>query len=533
MLEFDAIIIGAGHNGLTCACYLAKAGLNVLVLEEYQSIGGMTITEEITIPGFKSDIHAFGYQLANFSPVPFELQLSNYGFELINPQVSISHIFPNGQYIAIYPSIENTIKSIEKFSIEDGKAWNSLYNTYLSAKPKIIDSINSPPTHLNITKDIEDASIEIGGEEYRKQLQSMRSWCNENFESDEARVLFGTFAAFVGLSPDDARGGDLCFLFSTMIQDKGNKVVKGGFGNLPLSLTKYLESKGSKIMTKSKVIEIIIENRRAIGVRLSDGRIIKAKRVVASSTDPHTLIINLIGEDNVEKTISRDIKRIEWGDSTLGIYLALSNKLKYKAGDEINKAAQVHFSPPTLEYFSKVFYQCRSGILPENPIPIMSNDSAMDPSRVPVGKHLIKFLIPNVPYHIKNHTTKEGKSTQWEEIKEQYADSIVEMVTKDYIPNLKEEIIKKTILSPIDYEKRPSTSIKGTLSCGSLLPYQSKSMRPIPQMSNYKVPGIGNIYLCGAGSHPGPGVSMAPGRNAAQVILRDLGIDFKKIISTT
>ena len=113
--EFDAVVMGAGHDGLTCACYLARAGLKIPVLEEYCSIGGMTITEEITLPGFKSDVHAFGYQLANLPPVPTELEHGNYGFELINPEISFSHVFPNGKYAAMFPSIEKTIGSI-KFS---------------------------------------------------------------------------------------------------------------------------------------------------------------------------------------------------------------------------------------------------------------------------------------------------------------------------------------------------------------------------------------------------------------------------------
>jgi beta-carotene ketolase (CrtO type) len=192
----DAIIVGAGHNGLTCAAYLAKAGLKVLVLEEYRSIGGMTITEEITLPGFKSDVHAFGYQLANLSPVPYELDLQRHGFELIHPEISFSHIFPNGQYISMYPSIDKTIKSIEKFSTKDSKTWYKILNEYLSNLKSVISSINSPPTTLQKSDKYSEA------EEYREQLQSMRSWCDENFESDVVKVMFGTFAAFVGLSPE-------------------------------------------------------------------------------------------------------------------------------------------------------------------------------------------------------------------------------------------------------------------------------------------------------------------------------------------
>ena len=167
---FDAIIVGAGHNGLTCAAYLAKAGLKVLVLEEYHSIGGMTITEEITLPGFKSDVHAFGYQLANLSPVPHELDLQRYGFELIHPEICLSHIFPNGKYISMYPSIDKTIKSINKFSAVDGKSWYKIFNEYLSRRQSVISSINSPPRRFQTNDDYSEA------EEYREHLQSMRSW---------------------------------------------------------------------------------------------------------------------------------------------------------------------------------------------------------------------------------------------------------------------------------------------------------------------------------------------------------------------
>jgi len=526
--EYDAIIIGAGHNGLTCGSYLAKAGLRVLVLEEYHSIGGMTITEEITLPGFKSDIHAFGYQLANASPVPIELGLDRFGFELIHPEILFSHIFPNGRYISMFRSLEKTLRSIERFSVKDAKTWYNLFNKYLLDRDKIFSSINSPPVEIISSP-----------EEYRKQHQSMRSWCDEYFESDEAKVVFGTFAAFIGLSPDDAGGGEVCHLFASIAQDKGNNVVRGGFGNLPKALTRYIESKGGVILTNASVTKIIIENNKAIGVSLTNGKNILAKRLVASSTDPSTLILKLIGQDHVDSTIVNSIKRFEWGDSVFGIYLALDGRPKYKSDQEVGGSSQIHISSATLENFSKTSYECRSGMVPSNPPSIISNESIMDPSRVPpqahgTNKHLVKVLVLSVPYDIKNYginnnTNNMDTNTDWSDIKEQYSDQIIDTITEDYIPNLKEIVLKKVTYSPVDYEKRPTTCIKGTLSCGAVLPYQSRSMRPIPQLSNYKIPSLQNVYLCGTGNHPGPGVSMAPGRNAAQVILRDLGIDFNRL----
>ena len=350
----------------------------------------------------------------------------------------------------------------------------------------------------------------------------MRSWCDENFESDEAKVVFGTFVAFVGLSPDDAGGGELCHLFASIIQDKGNNVVRGGFVNLPKALAKFIESRNGAIMTNASVTKIVIENGKAMGVILANGKSITAKKLVASSTDPSTLILKLIGEDYVDSTIINSIKRIEWGDSIFGIYLALDGRLEYRLDQEVSRSSQIHLSPPTLEYFSKIFYECRSGMIPNNPLSIMSNDSIIDPSRVPPQaegtNQLIKFLILSVPYDIKSYdigNNERAMKIDWSDIKEQYSDQIIDMITHDYIPNLKSIVSKKVSYSPVDYENKPTTCIKGTLSCGAVLPYQSGSMRPIPQLSNYRVPSLQNVYLCGSGNHPGPGVSMAPGRNAA------------------
>jgi len=528
--EYDAVVIGAGHNGLTCACYLAKAGLRVLVIEEYHVIGGMTITEEIVHQGFKSDIHAFGYQIANFSPVPTELSLSSYGFRLIMPEISFSHIYPNGKCVAMFQSLDKTINEISKYSVKDSNTWANIFKQYLKEKESIVNSINNPP-YTSKYADKRNSTETSYFQKFRSDIQSMRSWCNELFETEEIKAMFGTFSTFVGLSPDDAGGGRLCYLFSCAIQDKGNNVVEGGFGNLPLALEKYLRSNGGDILTKSKVTKILINGNRATGVQLDNGQTIAVRKVIASSIAPSSLILDLIGEQHVSSDLVRDIKHIEWGDAIYGIYMALNSAPSYKADKKVTKSAQLHLSPPGLEYFTKMFYNCRSGILSPDVLPIMSNDSMVDPSRAPIGKHLIKFLIPNVPYDIKKSERKFSEKLDWTSIKELYSNEIIDMVSENYITNLKDILLKKISLTPLDYEKRPTTSVKGTLSCGSMIPYQSNSMRPTPQLSNYKIPTLENVYLCGSGSHPGPGVSMAPGRNASKVIVTDLGLDPRNIFN--
>lgn len=514
--EYDAIVIGAGHNGLTCACYLAKAGLEVLVVEQYRSIGGMTITEEITLPGFKSDMHAFGYQLANLSPAPKELQLENWGFELIRPEISYSHVFPkkNGGYISMYRDINNTLKSIQSYSKKDAQTWKTMFDKYIANKNSIVSSINSPPFNNRLGT----GSITEDFDRYRETLQSMRSWTDEWFESEEVKVMFGSFASFVGLSPDDAGGGELSYLFASVMQDCGNNVVKGGFGNLTMALARYLQSKGGNVITNANVDKIIIKNSRAVGVKLDNGKEIGAKKLVVSSTDPATLILKHIGQEYLEKTIIDKIRKIEWGDAIMAIYVALDGPPKYYVENEVTKSAQLHLSENTVDQFAKTYCECRSGRLPSRPLAIMSNDSACDPTRTPSkGKHLIKFLILNVPYKIhrieNSGINKSGNkklnnfaNPSWDEnTKEQYGDQIMSMLEEMYISNLKKIMLKMVVYSPVDFETRPSTSVHGTLACSAMVPYQKYSMRPIPELAGYTVPSIPNIYLCGSGSHPGPG----------------------------
>ena len=184
----------------------------------------------------------------------------------------------------MYRDISKTLKSIQKYSKKDAKVWDKLFDKYKAHRECIVSSINSPPassTPPAYNQGYETEGIIESFTEYRNELQSMRSWCDEWFETEEVKVMFGTFASFVGLSPDDAGGGELSYLFASVMQDCGNNVVRGGFGNLPHSLANYLESKEGQVITNLGVEKIIIKNSRATGVRLDNGKEIAAKKLVA------------------------------------------------------------------------------------------------------------------------------------------------------------------------------------------------------------------------------------------------------------
>lgn len=522
--KYDAIVIGSGHNGLTCACYLAKAGLQVLVLEQYHSIGGMTNTEELTLPGFQSDTHAFCIQVGNFSPAIHELQLGRYGFELIYSDPCFSHVFPNGRSISVRRNVDETCQSIAQFSKMDSATWRALFERFLTVKDQIAASINTPPpSFADRTSALQN--LPGGLDEYRFQLQTFRSWCNEMFEVDETKALFGSWDLHVGTSPDDVGGASMAWLFTMVIQHFGNNVVKGGMRNLPLALAGFLEAHGGEIKTDARVNDIIVENGKAIAVCLAGGEEVEVGTLVASNVDPQQLVLHLLGEDRVGTSLAKKMRQYELGESVMVVYLALDSPVEYKAGPLAGQSAYVHPTPASLDFFSRLFYEVRRGWLPSEPFCLMCNDSARDSTRVPSGKGLMKLVVQPVPYIIKGDAAGRVKGRTWNEAKEPFADYVIEMLTRDYIPDLQHKILKRIVHSPKDLEELMPSAPQGTITHGAFVPYQVGSMRPIPELGNYRSP-ISNVYLCGSGSHPGAGVTMAPGRNAAQIIYQDLKLDF-------
>jgi beta-carotene ketolase (CrtO type) len=517
---YDAIVIGAGHNGLTCACYLAKAGLKVLVLEQYSSPGGMTISEEIAGSGFLSDIHASGYLVAKLTPAPEELELAQHGLELITPDPNWAQIFPSGRCLTVGRNLEATIASLAQFSREDAETWRDLYQRYREAKPAITTAMSTPPLPLAAEFERPDAS-----DSYRFQMQSARSWVNQSFKSSQAKTFFASCALHAALSPDDALGGAFAWLFASSVQDVGVSIVRGGMHKVSLGLAAVLKLNGGEIRTDAKVDKILVENGRAKAVRLLGGETIAVGEIVASNVDPRHLVLDLLGEQHVQPTIAKRIRQYEWGDSFFGIYAALKHPIRYAAGPQADQVGYVQAAGELIDDLSQMFTQCRAGLLPTTPMVGIINESVIDPSRAPAGRALMKFIVHFVPYRVCGDAGGRIRGADWDEIKEDYADYIVDLLTERFLPGLRDAIIARVVQSPFDLERRIPSAVHGTHQHGAFLPYQIGAMRPIPEFGHYRS-SVANLYLCGAGSHPGSGVTMAPGRNAAQVICADLKLGF-------
>ena len=525
---YDAVVIGAGHNGLTCAAYLAKAGLSVLVLDAYDRIGGQSTSEELTLPGYQSDVHAIGYQFANLSPTPEELGLAEHGFELIRSNPSMMHVFPDGTCVGLFGTIDETCESIGQFSRRDAASWRRIFEDYLKQKEMIAASVNTAPISFR-DQMAALASTPGGLDLYRFQQQSVRAWTDEVFEAPQAKMLIGAWAAHVGAAPDDGGGASIASLFNTVIQEGGNNLVKGGMHKLPKALAAVIEAHGGAVRTGARVTGIRVENDAAVALRLGDGEEIEVGKLIASSIDPRQLMLDLLGEETVGPEITAKIRRYEYGSPVMAVFLALDRPVAYKAGDLPSQSPAMHCTPARFDYLARVFLEARSGLLPSEPFFALWNEGSTDPSRIPPGKELLKFFITPVPYEIKGDSAGTIAAKTWDEAKEPFVDRLVALVERDYIPGLSRHIVARAIQTPVDSERLLPSCYRGTATHGSMVAYQMGAMRPIPELSGYRTP-VSNVYLCGSGSHPGGGISMLPGRNAAQEIYRDLGIDFAKTI---
>jgi phytoene dehydrogenase-like protein len=252
MPAYDAVVVGAGHNGLTCAAYLARAGRRVLVLERGPVIGGMTRSADLAAPGFLSDMHASGYLVARLSPTPADLGLD---IPMAVPDPNWVQVFPDGRALVIGRDVAATAASLAQFSPRDGEAWRGLYADYLEAKPAIVRGMFSAPEAL-----AETLAAPGGAAGYRGTMLSARGWAEERFESPEARLFFTSAALHFGLAPDDPMGGTLAWLFVAAIQDVGCGIVRGGMGQVGAALAAVVEASGGAVRTGAEVAEKSVVN---------------------------------------------------------------------------------------------------------------------------------------------------------------------------------------------------------------------------------------------------------------------------------
>ncbi len=517
MPNYDVVIIGGGHNGLTCGSYLAKAGLKVALFERNENIGGGCSTEEVTLPGFKHNLHSVQHGWLPMGPVFRDLDLGRY-VKYIYPQYPKATFYSGDRVLVIYRNLQRVSEEIAKFSQKDAQTYAKVYRNYKD----FIDTVlvpwffAPPPNQSDLISELEKSPE--GMELYQWMTSTPYNVYDELFESPELKTHLLARVTGLGI-PHDYHGLGLLAIMA--IIKVVNPICEGGSRNVAEGIARVFRESGGEIYKNNSVTKIILKDGRAVGVKLSDGHEVEASRCVISNLEPKQTFLNLVGMEHLDdKFISKVNAFKPDAYSIVGLHLALNEPPKYRAAKsnpDCNMALGWQMYGDSHEKHIDIFADIRRGIPPRDRAIEASSLTLFDPSQAPSGKHTA-LAWQLAPYSLR------GKGPEgWSEIKEEYGQYILEN-WREYAPNLTKDNIRGIFIHDPDSAQRYNPNfIGGGFNGGDMSADQMGNLRPMPQCSDYRTP-IKDLYLCGCSCHPAGSVSGAPGYNASGIILEDLGI---------
>jgi phytoene dehydrogenase-like protein len=521
--HYDVIVIGGGHNGLTNAAYLAKAGKKVLVLERRHLLGGAAVTEEI-IPGFL--FSECSYVVSLLRPeIIRDLDLPRHGLEIL-PLDGTFTPMPNGDHLWRMNDHGRTVREIRRHSRIDAEAYEEFSKMMTPmcrfVKP-ILSMIPPDPTTLK-PKDLMQLNFlmqrfrSLSSDERYTLIQLMTmsaaDFLDQWFETDVLKATMsasGIIGTFLGIrSPGTA----YVLLHHYMGEIDGAfrswGFSRGGTGAISNAIASAAREAGVEIRTKAGVAKIVVKDGRAVGVALTSGEEISAS-VVSSSVDPHLTFEKFLEPGELPGDFLEEVRRYKFRGSSGKVNLALDGLPEFKCmpGDGAHLRGALSISP-SVEYMERAYDDAKYGNFSRRPYVDMVIPSLTDPSVAPPGKHVMSCFVQYAPYKLAKGT--------WDDQREAFGDNVIETLS-EYIPNLKNIIVGRQVLTPLDLEREFGLT-QGNIFQGELSLEQLFFLRPVPGWAYYKTP-IESLYMCGSATHPGGGIMAAPGRIASQVILKE------------
>ncbi|VXD13901.1 FAD dependent oxidoreductase [Planktothrix serta PCC 8927] len=536
MDSYDVIIIGAGHNGLTCASYLLKAGYSVLLLEKRSVPGGAATTEEAIpeeAPGFKFNLCAIDHEFIHLGPVVEELELHKYGLEYLfcDPIVFCPH--PDGKYFLAHKSIEETCAEIGRYNARDAAKYRDFVGFWQQFINAAIPIFSAPPQSVidiagnyNISQ-LKDLFSVLGSPEKaldfaRTMLSSAEDLLNEWFDEEFLKAPLARLASELG-TPPSQKNLAVGAMMMTMRHHPGMARPKGGTGALVQALLNLIQAHGGVILTDQHVEKVLVDDGKAIGVRVANGKEYRANKGVISNIDAKRLFLHLMDAADVDDADSELRERLERrivnnNETILKIDCALSEPLRFEHHNHRDEyligSVLIADSVKQVEI---AHHDTTLGKIPDaDPSMYVVVPTMLDPTMAPEGKHTlwIEFF---APYQIAGAEGTGLKGTGWtDELKHKVADRILDKLA-EYSPNLKQSIIARRVESPAELGERLG-ALNGNYYHIDMTLEQMMFFRPLPELANYRTP-IKGLFLTGAGTHPGGSISGLPGRNCARVFL--------------
>lgn len=526
---FDAIVIGAGHNGLTTAGYLARAGLRVCVLEQRAVVGGAAVSEEFH-PGYRNSVASYVVSLLR-PEVVRDLELERHGYETI-PLRHALYLDSQGDYLLLDGSESNDRAQFEKFSpfdyddylaFEEGveRVGDLLAKQWLKAPPKLSGGgLNDLLNAVKLGLDLRRLDDEGRWRLMQFFLGAPDTIIERWFESEQVKAMIAAHILPANYASLQQPGASLSMLHHAVGAVNGVKgawgLVRGGMGGITKAMATSARAHGAVIRTDAPVARILVEGGAVAGVALADGETVRAS-VVAANTDPKRTFLTLLGEDHLPEDFARDIGAFRQESASLRLNLALRALPEFAAipGVEIGPQHQASISLiESKDHVEQAYRSARAGVPADPPIIEMLIPSTLDDTLTDrPGTHVASLLCKYMPYELA-----DGR--HWDEEKDRVVANILSWVER-FMPGIGDLVEAVQCLTPLDIE-RTFGMTRGDICHGRLEPDQLYSMRPHPQAAQYATP-VPGLYLCGSGTHPGGGVTGAPGHNAAARILADRG----------
>jgi phytoene dehydrogenase-like protein len=524
--KYDVIVIGAGHNGLTNAAYLARSGKKVLVLERRHVLGGAAVTEEV-FPGFKFSVCSYVVSLLR-PEIIRDLDLPRHGLEIL-PLDGTFTPMPNGDYLWRVNDHGKTRREIARHSKLDAEAYEEFGKAMQAmcrfVKP-ILSMVPPDPSTLNprelmkllfIGKRFQGLASDDKYNQVQLMTMSAVDFLDQWFETDVLKATMsasGIIGTFLGVrSPGTA----YVLLHHYMGEIDGAfrswGFARGGTGAISNAIADAAREAGAEIRTQAPIARIIVKNNRAQGIALENGDELYSD-VISSSVDPRLTFLRFIEEKLLPQEFLEDVRRYKFRGSSGKVNIALDGLPDFKclpgAGHHLRGAISIS---PSVEYMERAYDDAKYGNFSRRPYIDIVIPSLTDPSVAPPGKHVMSCFVQYAPYKLR-------PGLNWDEQREAFGNNVIDTLS-EYAPNLKNVILNKQVLTPLDLEREFGLS-EGNIFQGELSLEQLFFLRPVPGYAQFRTP-IKNLYMCGSATHPGGGIMGAPGRLAALEILKDAG----------
>ena len=508
----QVIIVGGGHNGLVAAAYLARAGLDVQVLERRELVGGAAVTEE-WFPGYRLSTCSYICHLLQQKVIE-ELELRKHGFHVYSLEPMRFMPFPNGNFVRLWHDDDKSAEEIDRVSPHDAESFPRWMSFWKSASRILNEHFLCPPPTLT---ELFDKARDMGEQDVLETLLTvpLKDLLEQYFESEEMRAFVCSQVDGGDITAPGSAYASAYFHLADFRDDQENHgLVRGGMGTITIAMARAAEAHGASIRTDAEVARILTERGRVTGVELADGEVLEAD-VVVSNADPKRTFLTLVDEEDLNKEFLRGIRGLNTNSASLKFHCALNELPDFSAylGPDFDPKhlASIKICP-SLDYYQASWEDARGGRASRYPVMQVQIPTVYDPTLAPEGHHVMSMWVYYQPAKIKGGT--------WSDEKEAVGERLIDELSQ-YAPNIRRAIVDWAVFTPEDIEERVGLT-DGNIRHIDMIPQQVLRRRPLPGWADYRTP-IDGLYMCGAGTHPGGEVTGAPGHNAAHMILEEMG----------